>query len=376
MTLRRAFMRDGVKMAMVQKALGIFFVFVLAPCCIGPLFTTGMKRDGRGLSRLYLAGFLAQLAVFQLIAVPVMILDAFGMDRLVYLTNGALLLLMAAGVCRAACRLRREGLSLTGASGRLANRVRQIRLPGRTCCVFWGIALLLIGFQMVMSYLYASFDGDDAYYVVQSVLADETGVLNRIRPYTGLSTDLDIRHALASLPLWIAYVARMTGIHAAIVAHTLLPLVLIPLTYTAYFLIGRRLFGAGDKRVPLFLALAGLMQIWGNTSIYTNATFFLMRTWQGKSILANLVLLGVFWLLLEILGEEKKKPVWGFWALLVTANVVSAMMTSMGTFLAALLIGIVGLTAAVRQKRATLLIRLGLCCLPNLAYLLLLLILS
>ena len=76
-----------------------------------------------------------------------------------------------------------------------------------------------------MAFAYASFDGDDAYYVVQSVLADQTGVLNRIRPYTGLSTDLDIRHALATLPLWIAYVARMTGIHATIVAHTLLPLI-------------------------------------------------------------------------------------------------------------------------------------------------------
>ena len=59
-----------------------------------------------------------------------------------------------------------------------------------------------------MSYTRAMFDGDDSYYVVQSVLADQTGVLNRIRPYTGLSTGLDVRHAFASLPLWEAYVAR------------------------------------------------------------------------------------------------------------------------------------------------------------------------
>ncbi len=61
--------------------------------------------------------------------------------------------------------------------------------------LFWLLFLASVGYQMYMAFAYASFDGDDAYYVVQSVLADQTGVLNRIRPYTGLSTDLDIRHA-------------------------------------------------------------------------------------------------------------------------------------------------------------------------------------
>ena len=116
---------------------------------------------------------------------------------------------------------------------------------------------------MYMAFAYASFDGDDAYYVVQSVLADQTGVLNRIRPYTGLSTDLDIRHALATLPLWIAYVARMTGIHATIVAHTLLPLIFIPLTYYVFVQIGRKLFSDGSVKLPIFLTLVSIMQIWG-----------------------------------------------------------------------------------------------------------------
>ena len=115
--------------------------------------------------------------------------------------------------------------------------------------------------------------------------------LIHICPYTGLSTDLDIRHALATLPLWIAYVARMTGIHATIVAHTLLPLIFIPLTYYVFVQIGRKLFSDGSVKLPIFLTLVSIMQIWGNISIYTNETFFLTRTWQGKSVLANLILL-------------------------------------------------------------------------------------
>lgn len=223
-----------------------------------------------------------------------------------------------------------------------------------------------------MAYSYAYFDGDDAYYVVESVLADQTGVLNRIRPYTGLSTNPDMRHALAAFPLWIAYVARMTGIHAAIVAHTVLPLVLIPLTYYVFFLIGRKLLGAYSVKLPIFMTLVSLMQIWGNSSIYTNATFFLTRTWQGKSVLANLILLVDFWLLLEIFdGFSAKRK--GYWALLAVANVTAAMMTSMGAFLTALVIGITGIVAAIRFKSLSVLWKLALCCIPNVIYLALLL---
>ena len=133
-----------------------------------------------------------------------------------------------------------------------------------------------------MAYSYAYFDGDDAYYVGGISMADQTGVLNRIRPYTGLSTNPDMRHALATFPLWIAYVARMTGIHAAIVAHTVLPLVLIPLTYYVFFLIGRKLLGAYSVKLPILMTLVSLMQIWGNSSIYTNATFFSDAYLAGK----------------------------------------------------------------------------------------------
>lgn len=360
---------------MIQKVLGLFFVFVLAPCGIGPLFTAGMGERGRSPVRLYLSGFLTELAVFQLIAVPIMIREPFGMDALVIVVTLALALLMVAGGFTAFVRIKKRGAKAAAA---LSVKTCAGRIRGLTweCRLFWLIFLAVIGFQVVMSYLYASFDGDDAYYVVQSVLADQTGVLDRIRPYTGLSTDLDLRHALAALPLWIAYVSRMTGIHAAIVAHTLLPLVLIPLTYAGYLEIGGKLFAPGDVRLPVFLALAGIAQIFGNISIYTNATFFLMRTWQGKSILANLVLLVILWLLLEILDEKNKGTAGGFWALLIVVNIVSAMMTSMGTFLAAMFIGIAGIVAACRQRSIKLLFCFGLCCLPNLVYLVLLLLLA
>ena len=380
---------------MLQKALGCLFVFGIAPVGIGGLWTKGMGQKREKILNLYLAGFLSELAVFQLIAVPVMVKEVYGMNLLVYLTTAVLAVLAGAGFIwtflrerglhkqtgqAQACSLRKS--TVPGAGKGARNRIRRTAVQNPERLLFWLLFLASVGYQMYMAFAYASFDGDDAYYVVQSVLADQTGVLNRIRPYTGLSTDLDIRHALATLPLWIAYVARMTGIHATIVAHTLLPLIFIPLTYYVFVQIGRKLFSDGSVKLPIFLTLVSIMQIWGNISIYTNETFFLTRTWQGKSVLANLILLVELWLMLELCAREKngeRQEETGsqlpYWLLLAVNHIAAAMMTSMGAFLTAMLFSITALVAAIRYRRWSILWKTALCCIPNVIYLALLLVL-
>ena len=58
---------------MLQKILGGLFVFVLVPFGMGALWTKGMDQKKDKLANIYLAGFLSELAVFQVIAVPVML---------------------------------------------------------------------------------------------------------------------------------------------------------------------------------------------------------------------------------------------------------------------------------------------------------------
>ena len=359
---------------MLQKALGCLFVFGIAPVGIGGLWTKGIGQKREKILNLYLAGFLSELAVFQLIAVPVMVKEVYGMNLLVYLTTAVFAVLAATGFIWTL--LRERGL------WKQDRQKQHVAVQNPERLLFWLLFLASVGYQMYMAFAYASFDGDDAYYVVQSVLADQTGVLNRIRPYTGLSTDLDIRHALATLPLWIAYVARMTGIHATIVAHTLLPLIFIPLTYYVFVQIGRKLFSDGSVKLPIFLTLVSIMQIWGNISIYTNETFFLTRTWQGKSVLANLILLVELWLMLELCAREKNKErqeetgsQLTYWLLLTVNHIAAAMMTSMGAFLTAMLLGITALVAAIRHRCWSILWKTALCCIPNVIYLALLLVL-
>ena len=354
---------------MIQKAIGFAFVFAMAPFCTGLLYG-GHFGKKRRITQIYLAGFLTCWAVFQLIAVPILIQKAHGMKYLVPAVTILYALVSAAGLGKAFWDWRKKKISICQVLG--LTEFAEAANSTWICRGFWVIALGLVAMQVYMAFTRAMFDGDDAYYVVQSVLADQTGTLNRILPYTGLSSELDIRHSLATLPLWIAYAARMTGVHATIVAHSLLPLVLIPLTYLCYYEIARRLPGMKGEKLPIFLSLVSILQIWGNISSYTNATFFLMRTWQGKSVLANLILLNVIWLTLEIfsaLEEEKRR---GFWILLAVNNICAAMMTSMGAFLAAFLIAMIGLIAWACYKKISIPLKLALCCIPNVFYLILL----
>ena len=302
----------------MAELLAAFAVLIAAPFCIGLLPAlampgektawhkerTGENRRGEekgrtaGIRRLlwkrtpvsvcpaavYAAGFVTMLAVFQIVAVPVILLETWGFPRIVTIYSILLAVLSAAGLIFGFPVLR-------GMTADARTLVAKKKRPSVETALYWVIAVGLVLFQMYMAYTHEFFDGDDAYYVAQSVIAEQTDVLYRILPYTGLSTALDYRHALAALPIWEAYLARITGIHPAIIAHSVLPLLLIPLTYLVYYRIGMRLFKGAFRKTAVFLILVSLLQIFGNTSIYTNATFFLMRTWQGKSILCNLVLL-------------------------------------------------------------------------------------
>ena len=336
---------------------------------------------------IYVAGLLLELALFQIIAVPVIIYKPWGFSRLVTLYTVLLAVLSLAGLLagfpvlrgllidlRALWDKRTETRRAKAAGSTEATEKRRNGL-GLETALYWLIAAALLLFQMYMAFSRAFFDGDDAYYVAQSVIAEQTDVLYRILPYTGLSTLLDWRHALAALPIWEAWLARISGIHPAIIAHTVLPLVILPVTYMVYFRIGMRLFHCDSRKTAMFLILVNLLQIFGNTSIYSSSTFFLMRTWQGKSILCNLVFLTTIWILLRLWDEKKAgsdegaSSQAGWWVLLCANNTVAAMATTMGAFLIGLFIAVAGLVIALRQKRPRVLPALAATCIPCLVYL-------
>ena len=411
------------------QVLGLLFWLLVVPFCIGLLPGCRMDGDKKTPGFLLLAGYFVMWAAFEVVALPCVIFlrqGGFAVLSMVFMILA--IALAAVGAVSALRRRGRYGLCIGLPIGGMP-------WPER---IEWLLFLALLAFQLYRAAAYTSFDGDDAYYVVESLLAQRTGMMYRFLPYTGGSTALDTRHALAVFPMWIAFVGAKSHIHTTILSHFVLPFVLIPLSYLVYYEIGRLLFrlpsgktagedvradqragraakgkdAAGEEifrreNLPIFMILMAMFQIFGNVSIYTNETFFLTRTWQGKAVAGSLVIPAVLWMVLWIYGETSPKHNTadrkhnaadqersaageesdgadkkhrtadrrrggnaGMWLLFVCINMTAAVCSSMAAFLICMLMGLAALCVAFVRRNPWVILQMGLVCIPNAIYML------
>lgn len=367
----------------VFQVLSLIIWLLLVPLAIGllPASLLNSRRQKPGVILLF--GYLIMFAAFELIAIPVVLtVNYHGMTVLSSWFTVTTLGLAVAGMVSQAYVRRKTGkplLTLLYQQPLDAGQRHKISLEEK---IVWLIFLLLVGFQLYMAFTRASFDGDDAYYVVQSLTAQQQDVLYRREPDTGISTILDMRHALAVFPLWLSFIAVKSDIHATIVAHSIIPLILLPLSYLLYFQIGMSLLGRKRDMLPMFMVIMALIQMFGNVSIYTNETFLMTRTWQGKSFASNFILPAVLWLFLWIFEDNTKENTEGnirasiLWILLGAANWAAGMSSSMAVFLTAMLSGAFGFFMMIRKRKFMILVKTGLACIPSAIYVLLYMFLS
>ena len=372
-------------MSVIISAMQLILWLLVVPFCVGILFNFILPELRRTVGITFLLGYLVYMAVFEVAAILSMtrvVYSAFTYCRRGFIA--ASLVLAILGVVRGLKVLKEgEWKLLALFPGEAHADIRDFLNP-RTdprsfkadytleSKVYWGIFFAIMAFQMVMSVVMASFDGDDAYFVVESLLAQEVDVMNTILPYTGTSTALDIRHALAVITMWDAFIAKMSGIHATIVAHSVIPLFVIPLVYLVYIEIARILFRSRQQVIPVFMIIVSFLLMFGNVSIYTPATFFLMRTWQGKALVANLVFPMIIWIFLWMFEDLKSPERMSFrpgWIMLGLINMLSGACSSMGVIFGSALIGLLTLVLLVISKRWTVLVGAFLCIIPNLIYL-------
>lgn len=347
---------------MILKILILVLILIVCPFATGliPMFFVSKKR--RTTPAIYISGLIMCLALFQLACVPVVVLSDFGFPIIVVMYSILVGISSVVGIVLVVIKWKKEGNIFAESVFSKNLTVEEI--------VEWVIFATVLIFQLVMLLRMTSFDGDDAYYVVQSLLATQTDTMYRIRPYTGWTTSIDLRHSLAVFPMWIAYIAKLSEIHPTIVAHHIIGLLMIPATYLIYFEIGRSVLKRERKKLPIFMIFVAIMQVFGNVSIYTNATFFLTRTWQGKSLLANVCIPGVLWLLLNIFDSDNLEDDmrFGFWMDLFALSIVAAMSSTASVFLIAMLIGMSGLVLALKEKNIQILLRLVITCVPLVGY--------
>lgn len=355
-------------MMILLQMCSLLLWLIVIPFCSGLLFVPLFPKKERTPGAVFLSGYFLMLALFELVGIPIVIFVTYQGFSVLSAVFGILAVLTALlGIfVWLKGRKKKEGLIILN-----QKRLREMELEEKLC---FGIFFALLFFQLYMAFTHASFDGDDSYYGVQGAIAQQIGSLYRINPNTGRSAPLDVRHALALIPVWEAFLGKMSGLPSTVIAHSVVPLVLIPLTYLLYFQIGKKLLSEKKEMLSMFMIILALLQMFGNVSIYTNETFLLTRTWQGKSLAGNLVIPAVFWIFLCLFEEEKeegqKKKEAGLWLLLACVNLTGGVSSSLAVLLSSLMVAGFAFLFMIKERKFSILVKAGVSCIPSAAYVL------
>lgn len=359
---------------MIQVVASVFWLLAI-PFGVGLIPARFLADEKKNPGVILLAGYLLMWAVFEVIAVPAVIFIQY--DNFLFVLRvftAAAMLLAASGIVLWYLGFIKKRNTYTRP---LIIREKPYR-SGIEAKIEWTVFFIMVGFCLYMAVTRASFDGDDAYYVVQSLMAQQNGSMYKNLPYTGRSASLDVRHALATFPMWIAFAAVQADIHATIFSHVVMPLLLIPLAYLVYYEIAKALFADKKENIPVFMIVMALFQMFGNVSIYTNETFFMTRTWQGKSVAGSFVIPMSFLLMLWLFENEKEKKEQnaGFWIMLVCLHLTAGMCSSISVFLLVMLLAVMAFCLMITKRDIKVPIKLGLTCIPSALYVLLYLLIK
>lgn len=354
---------------MIIQILILAALLLVLPVCTGSILACVDKRRGNLLFQ-WVGGQFLLWTGFQLVCVPLIMRErSFSRMTTLYWFYIAALLLLAAAV-----NIRRGAKKVWIASVfRRAGR----KMPFSELLLwllFWGF----LCFQLIQAVRLAYADGDDAYYVAISSITVDSDTMYQKLPYTGGATLLDGRHGLAPFPVWIAFLAKTSGMPAVTVAQVALPVVLLCMTYGIFYLAGVRLFPEKGDRLPLFLLFTELLVLFGDYSFYTAENFMIARTSQGKAVLGSIVIPFLILLFLILFGKirEKERISWKLYLLFGMAVVTGCLCSTMGALLCGMLVGTAGLAGSICSRRFRMLFPLAACCIPCICYAVLYLILD
>lgn len=327
-------------------------IFFVAPLAAGAFFADKAPAHAKG-AFVWVSGQMLLWAVFQVICVPLILLEqSFLLVVGVY--GGATVLLTLSGIAFYIGK-RKKGL--------LGKRIGNDGAVSRTVKILWLFFSILLLVQLVLAVVLAYEEGDDAFYVATTTITAESHTMYWKHPYSMGYLGLDARHGLAPFPVWVAYLAEVTGIVPVTMAQVVLPIGLILMTYCIYYVVGTMVLGEKRELLPLFMIFIAAMVFFGGYSTYSAENFLLVRTAQGKAVIANVVLPFMICLFLLVLNSlEQQKKAEKYWLLIGLTMVTGCLCSTLGSLLTCMLVGIVGVCAIVCYRKWKLLFPVAFCC--------------
>ena len=311
---------------------------IIAIILMAITFFTGVFLNKETVVGAYLYGQVFLWAVFQVLAVPLVLMRApFVLLLVLYML--ALTVFLVLGVRKMSGV--KKNFNLSNASIPLI------------------IALLLILGQMTVYFLGMHLDEDDARWIAEANDAITKNAMYLHNPATGAYTGEFVGEVMKDVfspwSMYIAFFAKVTGINAAIVAHTILAPLLLAISYMVYHEISKVLF-KGKTEVGLFLLSVAVINLFFGGNRHTQSVTSMIRIWQGKAIVAAIMIPMVFLLFLnmkeapwkqESSDKEETQIKKGCanrsnWLWIMVAGCSGCLFSGMGIAISALMIGVLG----------------------------------
>lgn len=327
----------------ILVCLAVFLVLEL----LGMLLTR-REEEENCIAWNFVAGLLISFAIFEVLVIPcIFTYQKFHVFAGIYTV-------VLLGLCIVSLSLNHE---------KIRGFFKGLRKDSIKKPIIFYAAVLLILLEMFMYVQYAHIDDDDAFYVATAVTTLEEDTMYTVNPYTGEAySSFPARYVLSPFPVYNAFMSKMTGMHPTVCAHNVLPVIFVLSAFFVSYLIGMKLFKQDMKKTGYFLVFCSLIQMYSAYTTHPQGMVYLVRLWQGKAVLASVLLPACFYMAMRLFWNKGKHCDWLICLLLMIS---CCMVSSMGIMLGAISMGLFGILYGIYHKSVKELVFTALCCIPN-----------
>ncbi len=309
------------------------------------------KSETASFSLCLLVGFLLFYALSELLILPFVFLQQS------FTTAFWVWLPITLGLCSLSFITRRKQCYETLLQ--VANVLRNLSPLG-----YVAIAVFVVQLLMVESVWLGS--TDETYYTGVTATTLYTDTMYQVDSYTGDPLlILDLRYALSLYPIISAMFCKLLFLHPLLLMRLVFPALVLLLCYLVFYKIAQVLFENRQKFIFLFLITQAVLYFFGGFSIYVPQFFMMMRTSQGKTIFANVLLSLVVLFIFYLYQNARDRKVWQYVFLL---SFVGSVFSLTSAFLLPVAMGVFCVPFSILQKDIKIFRNFLICSLPPLVF--------
>lgn len=322
----------------IYQTFMVILLNVIVPILIGGLFQTDIcKTKASQLIYRYVVGFFVMLAIYQLLEVPMALLYVkFHVLVIVY----SVVLFFLVVVAFVKWRKDRTLFPYV-----IKDKEEKV---GGYGLIYLASFCVVVVYQLYHTIFWQmnEMSLDDATYVAYADDAVQADLLFLLDPKTGVYSKPIIHRLLQSAIVYPSFIAKLTGIHVTIIAHTVWPVFLVIMAYGVYYLIAEMLFEKKENQY-LFLFFTSLLYNFGLYSMYSVTIRLLGNMWTGKGILAVILNYLYFYIFLDV---YKKKYDCKMGVLLFIVSIASVGLTLGGVISTAVINGVLFILFWIKNR--------------------------